>query len=558
MPFPGPHPMTAAMTMQQRLAPAPAVRTSPAPLPPAMGNMAPLAGRPLRRDGTVRLRALVPHQEQFATAFGLGTGVYWSRFDEALRDNWQNALAMRRSAFVEFLLSHRAQPVVALPWRIETDDPKDPEQVAIAERYTKLIKAIPDFQAMRLYLEQESLWQGKYGSQLIWDRVLIDGRPQVTVVAHEPVDGDSIPFKFDGTPGILVRSSFLPAGPDERWVEDVRMPWMGQTDRARALFLYDQNWRDHFIIQKFKPLSADYMFGGDKAGAVHGSGYRGQLYWDYQAYEELRTWLYDALERIGVNGQVIGYFEEGNPASRESMIEALKALNRDNVTAVPVRGGQKQGEKFDHIDPSPVGYDILLQIIGMQRDDMKLAVLGEILSSESRATGLNSGVAELHGSTRDHFIRYDAQGQAETLTRDLIAPLTRRNDWVYGGQVWRGELPFRVRFSYVIDKANAQERSAIVKTAYDIGLPLDPEQVYQDLALSPPKDPAHALVKMEMGGGGPMPPNAAPGGMNGVGGNGMDDRGGLPKLQMIPGQDGKPRIKPLFGRAGVNGANGHV
>src|SRR4051812_32994923 len=51
-----------------------------------------------RQDGTASLQVLIAHHEQFSSRWGGGSGVYWSRFDEALRDNWINALAMRRSS----------------------------------------------------------------------------------------------------------------------------------------------------------------------------------------------------------------------------------------------------------------------------------------------------------------------------------------------------------------------------------------------------------------------------------------------------------------------------
>lgn len=509
-------------------------------VPDSFGN------RPQRSNGTIRLKALIPHQEQFATVYNYGLNVYWSRFDEALRDNWHNALAMRRSAFIHQLLRHRQQPTVALPWRIEVDDPKDAEQVAIADRITKLLKAIPRFQQMRLYL-LENIWFGKYGSQVIWDRIMIDGREQVTVVDHEPIDGDTIVYKFDGTPGVLVRSSWVPRDSESMSIEPVAATWIQSTDRARALMLYDQNWRDHFIISEFESSSADYLFEGDKAGAVHGVGVRSRIYWDYQLYEELRTWLADALERIGVNGQLYGWYESGNPDSKAKIIEGLKALNRDNVAVFPTIDG-KSVQRFEHIEPSQVGYDVLFQWIDQLKEDMKLAVLGEVLSSEARPTGMNSGNAALQADVRTQNIRYDATSQAETLTRDLLGPLIRKNDWEYQGQVLKGELPFQARFIYIIDQEDAQQFATVVKTAYDIGLPLDPEQLYEKLGLAPPKDPTHAIVKgPEMG--------AAPGvpGMPAPGPDQSEDMKGdqegthaqvNPRFKVSSGPNGKMRLRP--------------
>lgn len=495
----------------------------------------------------------VPHAEQFAQRWNAGRNIYWSRFDEALRDNWQNALAMRRSAFVHELLRHRQLPVVSLPWRIVTDDPKNREQKRIAEVITKLVQAIPRFQALRLYLSEDK-WYGKYGSQIAWGQVMVNGRVGVSVVRHEPVDGDSIVFKFDNTPGILVRTGWVPANEyDRKWLEAPERDWIQQADRARALFLYDPFWRDHFIISEFEPSSADFMFEGEKAGAMHGRGLRDRIYWDFQQREEYRGYLSDALQRFGVNGMLYGYYEESNPESEAAVIRALKRLVRDSVTAFPRRKGEA-GDAIEHIDPASIAYDVLLKALADIEDTLRRCFLGQTLSGEAQATGLGSKVAELHETTFDHIIRYDATSQADTLTQDLIKPLIRFNTWNYGGEVLQGELPFGVRFVYQIDKANVEERSAVIKTAYDIGLPLDSEKVYEDLGLSPPEDLASAIVKP---GTGPMAPAPAPvpGGAPGAAAPGQT-QGSAPAPRRSTVRPGFTVFKKPDGSIGIRGKNG--
>lgn len=463
-------------------------------------------------------RLPITHTDQFAARYGSGYSVYWSRFDEALRDSWPNALAMRRSAFIQELISHRQLPVVSLPWHIEVDDPKDVDQQRAAERLTQLVDAIPRFQSMRLYLA-EAIWQGKHGSQLAWGRVMIDGKSGVTITDHEPVDGDSIVYKYDKTPGILVRSDWVPGSDhDNRFIESPDKNWIQQADRGRAIFLYDQFWRDHFVIQNFSPSSTDFYFEGDKAASIFGVGFRSRLYWDFQFREELRSWRSDALQRIGVNGMLYGFYESGNPASMKAVIQSLKLIIRDNVTAFPVEKGSEPQE-IKHIEPSAVGYEVINQCVSDLEDTMRRAVLGQSLSSEAQATGLGSGVADLHKSTFEHIIRYDAISQQETLTKDILGPMVRFNDWEYKGEVLRGNLPFRCRLVYSIDKANVQERSQVIFGAYDRGFELDREQCYDDLGLASPKDPANVLKKPE-----PVPGASAPG----------DDSADSPPLGGVP------------------------
>ena len=164
-----------------------------------------------RQDGTASLAMLVAHQEQFAAKWGAGINVYWSRFDEALRDNWLNALAMRRSSFIEEMMNSRKLPIAGMDWHIEVDDSSDPDQKKIAEQLHKGIEAIPGFNALRYYLGEDK-WQGKYGAQVTWGPVPIDGEERITITSHEPVDGDSIVYKYDKTPGILLRTGWGAAG----------------------------------------------------------------------------------------------------------------------------------------------------------------------------------------------------------------------------------------------------------------------------------------------------------------------------------------------------------
>jgi hypothetical protein len=519
-----------------------------------------------RIDGSANLMMLIAHQEQFASKFGTGLNVFWSRFDEALRDNWINALAMRRSSFTEELLAARKLPLASLAWHIEVDDPKHPDQARASELITKGFDAIPQFQAMRFYLGEDK-WQGKYGSQVTWAPVMIDGKPFITVTSHEPVDGDSIIYKYDKTPGILVRTGWLPQGGiDKQWVNQivskneldpahVNQEWVQQGDRARALFLYDQFWRDHFVISNFNPRSSDYLYEGDKAASIFGVGFRGMLYWDFQLREELRSWLVEALQRIGVNGMLYGFFESGNVAMMNEVIMSLKLIIRDNVTAFPYRqGGEPQ--KIEHIEPSQVGYDVLAHWINELQETMRRAVLGQSLSSETGSTGMGSEVAELHRTTLENILRSDAAAQQEVLTKDLLGPMIRFNTWTYEGKEYKGALPFRCRFVYSIDKSNAQERSQIYFMSYQMNVPFSKEAYYEDMSITPPKTPEDAIVQPQqaapqpgqpMGGDGaalPMPGDAAPGGNGAANGvtkpaNGTNGTGPMKRFSFTKDASGK-------------------
>jgi phage gp29-like protein len=156
---------------------------------------------------------------------------------------------------------------------------------------------------------------------------------------------------------------------------------------------------------------------------------------------------------------------------------------------------------------------------------MTRAILGQTLSSSAEATGLGSGVAELHGETLDEIIKYDAVNLEETLQRDLVSTLYRFNA--------PGVRPGKFKFS--VDTPNAEAVLGYAAQLYQMGVALDEDQLYDVSQLTKPKPgggvvsqigqmqpaaaavPAQGVPAVGMGGGGAVPPTAAPpsGGMQG-------------------------------------------
>lgn len=489
-----------------------------------------------RRSGAMRRGMLLPNAERFASQYTVGRGIYWSRFDEALRDNWQNALALNRSEFVQELINHRQWPVAALSWHIEVDDENDDDQKRAAELMTKQIDSIPLLGQLRKYLLEDE-WYGKFGSQLTWDSKAIDGQLRVTVVDHEPVNGDSIVYKYDKTPGVLMRAGWsFSNAVDERWVEKPNPQWVQPADRGRALFLYDRYWRDHFIISNFEPYGADFLYEGDKAAGIFGYGIRGRFYWALQNRDELRSWLYEALQRIGANGMLYGWFESGNTENMDAVIEALMMLLRDNISAFPVEKGQVPN-KLEHIEPSGVQYEIMFKEIERIEDSLRRAIVGQDLSAVSHSTGIGAGATPFQESTFDNIKRLDANRQEEVLTRDLIGPMVRFNKWAWKGEMCDGFLPFGMRFRLELDRANATERAQVIGAALGWGLELSKEAAYKDCGLSPPKDPSDVLKQQQPTAG----PGAIPGGTpGGPGGDSAPGHGGPTVLDKLRERKGLP------------------
>lgn len=80
-------------------------------------------------------------------------------------------------------------------------------------------------------------------------------------------------------------------------------------------------------------------------------------------------------------------------------------------------------------------------LIGVCNDEISKLVVGQVLSSSAKNTGLGSGVANLHGEVRQDIRLFDMRKLSETLKNQLFRPYLRMNG--YRGSppsiLWGGE-----------------------------------------------------------------------------------------------------------------------
>lgn len=452
---------------------------------------------------------LVPHDLSFSAMFNTATRVFLSRFDEALRRSYKDALALRRDGLVRELLQGRKLPVKRLRWHIEPEDPKDPQQKRVAEQVEKIIRAIPRFRKLRGDL-LEAVFFGKAGVQLVWGYKWVDGRKRATITRHKPVNGDKIVHRFDGTPAVMVNSTFRPK-------DGTIIP----TDRGMALLLDKPFYRDRFIIHEYEPTDTDFIYEGDMAEAIHGLGLRSWLWWLWFFRNETLGWSLDALQKIGANGQFVGYVPTGNPAAKDAMIQALIQLSRENVTVIeanPGGMGSPANSAIERYEPSAIAYDVMLQFIGYFDDQMRRVVLGQSLSANAQATGMGSKVAEFHEDTLTHILASDAEDLDETLDEQLVAPIVKYN--------W-GRLPFQVRYKSMIDDSNVDKKIETATRLTSIGVQLDATDLREEAGFSPPKQAATSIGGSRADG----PEGSGPGGEPATQGGGGGGRPALPAPQ---------------------------
>lgn len=469
-------------------------------MPPSIHVNRKVPPQRLRQAPVVDNFPVLPQIQSYAGILNAINKTYYIYYDQSLLDSQANSLAMRRDGFIHEILRERQLPVVCLPWHIEVDDPDHPEQKAIGDTLGKIVGAVPKMKSMMLVL-LEAVFYGKYAVQVQYGMKKVSGNLWNLPIGHLPVNGDKIRYRHDGTPGIALRSgiqddksevafAFLNA-----YADSVMPSMLGQ-----ALFLDKEILRDRFIIHTFEPFDTDYLYELEGAMSAFGLGLRSRLYWTWNLRTEIFSWVMDALQRIGANGMLYAFYPEGNTSARNSVLQALQQLVKDNFTAFPVKTGENSYKDIiQRIEASPVGYDIMLNIVNYLDGIMRRAMLGQDLSAESKPTGIGNGATSLQADVRRDFIEYDATMLAETLDQDLVNPIKKYNKFLYEGREYYGnDLPFNCRLKFQLTRENVEAAIQAAGQLFGMGVDLDADDLRGKAGLSPPKNSTTAVVNYQL------------------------------------------------------------
>ena len=433
-------------------------------LPPSIGNLPPGNGK-----------WTSAHFETFGSVYMNQSRAYQGRSDEATRDSLANALAFRRDPVITGALRKLIQPICQLPWKIKPRREDDAQQKDAAELITEIINDMPRpglIQMWRMLLE--SRFYGRYGvsTRFEWKNEPWMKQPRCQVADFYPVNGDKIVFQYDGTPGLLVNKAFYD-GPAV------------VTDRgyAHILTLAEQ---ETFFWCEFEPEDSDYTE-GQLAGAVHGQGFRHRLYWLWWTRQNVFQSLVRFLRRCA-SGWNIAWFDMHNDGAEAALRTLLAEYDNEDVLLMPRDRKQETAYGFDHYPINMSGSQVWIDIIRWLDEMMTDYVLGEVLTTGTAATGLGSGVAETHQSTADARTRYHS---ADLIVgfQPLVNVLYRYN--------CPGVAPGN--FEFQIEKRDPKEYMEACQFAYDLGMPLDQEDIYEALDLVTPKPGTGILAKMSPG-----------------------------------------------------------
>ncbi|MCC4116359.1 DUF935 domain-containing protein [Aromatoleum toluclasticum] len=128
------------------------------------------------------------------------------------------------------------------------------------------------------------------------------------------------------------------------------------------------------------------------------------------------------LETYGLPIIVGKYPQSATPEEKSSLMRAVTALGHDARAIMP----EQMAIEIQKITGSGSGTPHL-EMVNWADGAQSKAILGQVLSAEAKATGLGSGVADLHAEVRRDILIADSRQIAGTLTRDLVYPLIALN-----------------------------------------------------------------------------------------------------------------------------------
>lgn len=423
-------------------------------------------------------RAFLPQIVTFAGIQSTYAHVYKNP-DEAIRHSVDNARFMRNDCSIMESLEGRQRSCALLNWHLEPEDKKDQRQKQLVADLTACMEEIYRFTEYRRNL-LEAIWYGRTAIQNRWERRKVRGEMRFCIKNWIPVNGDKLAFRFDDGSGkfdpdqIGVRVNGVYSQHDaiagDRRIE--------QTDYGMAYFL-DPWERALFTVHKH--MIEDGAFEDPlSAGRIHGVGVRDRIYWCWYQKQETMSQLMEVIQRTGT-GFTIYYYESGNDRSKQEMLNIAQKQGPTNVILIPRVAGDESmnANGIDRIEPSSAGIDAMKAIVheffGHQ---MKRYILGQILSSESAATGLGSGVADLHQDTFMQIVQYDAVNLEETITFEVVE---RLKDYNFP---WAKDI--RIKFKIDTKDAEAESKLQAYKSAWDMGCKIKATDVMDIIGASMP------------------------------------------------------------------------
>lgn len=487
---------------------------SPSPSPP--GGLPPGGGR-----------YTTPNFLSFSALVRSAAKAFLYSSDEALRNSVKNAIAMRRDPVLMGALRRRQRPTAQLTWTITPDDETDPAEAEAAKMMTYIVERIPKFQKMKMQL-LEAVWFGKYAVEIAYEWRDYKGEQKLFVRDFTPINGDKIRHRWDGTPGFLVFAGY--PGTKEA------------TDNGLAHFLTPDE-RLQYIIHEHEPDDSDWTE-PEMAGAVHGVGVRGRLYWFWWLKQQVFAQLMNYIHRFA-NGLTIFYYMASDPQAKQEAEDAARKQWNNTALLYPRWNSENPDvNKVERLEVGTANSNLLWNLVSEYFDPiMERYIEGQTLSSQAEPTGLGAATAEAHGETLDEIVKYDAVDLSETLQTDLVNVLYSYNA--------PGVKPGK--FTFDVESPNSEALMEYGQMLFEWGVPLDEDQAYEISQWRKPKPGSGVVTQL-----GAMQPAAVGGVPQGVP---VSGQAGPQPLGQQPVPSGQvPNGQPMPQQAGAvpYTRNGHT
>lgn len=162
---------------------------------------------------------------------------------------------------------------------------------------------------------------------------------------------------------------------------------------------------NRYIVHRAHLLSTHDLWGGPM---------RSILFWWLLGTMD-REWWARFLERYGAPF-IVGKYRQGDDASRSIMERAFSyavkigglVISKESEVELIQAASTSSAESYE-------------KFIRLCNEEKSKLVIGQVLTTESKATGLGSGVANQHGKVRDDIRQFDAGKIAETLENQLCS-----------------------------------------------------------------------------------------------------------------------------------------
>lgn len=499
----------------------------------------------------------MPHVMSFGGLSGTFSKTYQSS-DEAIRDSRENARFMRNDCGIMECIEARQRCTALLDWHLEPEDENSPEQIALVEELTKILSRMSRFTEYRFNL-LHAIWYGRYAVQHRYRWQDISGNMRVMPAPHAdnpgwlPINGDKLVFRFDdGTASSSADQVGIRVGGHLHGAERVSGRWdVEQTHDGLAYFIKDWE-RPLLAIHKHTIEDAAWEAERD-AGSIHGVGVRSRIYWDWFQKQECLAFLMEYLER-SAGGIEIWYYPQGNAEAEAKARTAAeeRIANQRNIVLVPKpMGDDAHAFGVEVIEPGMGGIDALQNILNEYYGHrIKRYILGQTLSSEAQATGLGSGLADLHLDTFLQIIKYDSINLEETITHQLVKVI---KDWNFPSA-----KNMHVDFKIDVEQQDASEKLSAWHMAWQMGAKLKESDVMDLIGAAMPtgEDRVLEIPEEQPGMGGGMFPGMDMGGMQ------TPPQGGVEQMDRVDDAPPPPPdvdrdtdavLRELFGDASVDG-----